>query len=161
MIDYQEGVRLRAARAEKAGRRYRPLHTPEQYLEFIRSQLVHFLTRQLHPQADAPEAYGLFTLVSQHVRGDCLEELLDNAMHPWECKRLASFLDELPRKGAQVDNPEGVSWIEIPAVDALAINRVLHGLMFTGIVPGTIVGVVTMSDTQARQAAAQLRKAAA
>lgn len=75
---YEEGVAIRA-RLHFIGRmNYNRQHLPKDYLEFLARNECKF--DRLHAQDQRPHVWCLFTVVSQHVYGDTVEEVLDKAM---------------------------------------------------------------------------------
>lgn len=79
-ITYEEGKRLREARIA-AGRSYQHKRALSDYADFMQANLECMDFTEVHAQdVNRPQAYCLFTLPSQHVWGDSLYELLDNAI---------------------------------------------------------------------------------
>lgn len=77
---FEQGVKRQAERLADA-HTYRPRYPVRTYLEFMRREIGCFSITANHPQdVNRPEAYTLFTVASQHVAGDSLEELLDKAI---------------------------------------------------------------------------------
>ena len=78
-INYHEGKRIRAEQHVEAKLNYRPKHGSERYLKFMNDNTCKFSIN--HPQSiNHPTYFCLFTVKSQHVYGDCVEECLDKAM---------------------------------------------------------------------------------
>lgn len=59
---------------------YQPKDSLAEQLEFVRQNLHCMNFTREHAQSEHRTVYCLFTLPSQHVYGNCLEELLDNAI---------------------------------------------------------------------------------
>lgn len=79
-VTYEEGQRLRETR-KAAGRNYQHQHALSDYADFMRANLGCMNFSEVHAQdVNRPQAYCLFTVPSQHVWGDSLYELLDNAI---------------------------------------------------------------------------------
>ena len=78
-ISYDAGKKIRKELHEIAKRDYVPQNKPEEYLKFMNDNECTF--RINHPQSkNDPWYFCLFTVKSQHVLGDCVEECLDRAM---------------------------------------------------------------------------------
>ena len=78
-VSFEEGEKARKALKEYAEAHYSPQHTPSEYLAFMNEHECSF--KVIHPQSENfPYYWGLFTVKSQHVHGDCIEECLDKAM---------------------------------------------------------------------------------
>ena len=77
-VSYEEGRLLREA-LKDYGSSYIQLHTPEEYLSFMNE---HECTFNVHhnQSINFPYYWGLFTVLSQRVSGDSIEECLDIAM---------------------------------------------------------------------------------
>jgi len=76
---YEEGERIRKLLHEKAKREYKSKHTLEEYFKFMNENACSFNVN--HPQSqNHPWFFCLFTVKSQHVYGDCVEECLNRAM---------------------------------------------------------------------------------
>lgn len=79
-ISVQEGIKSKAKRKANAQENYHPQHTDTGYIKFIELQQV-FSINEVHGQNENhPEVYVLFTVGSQHVFGDCIQECLDKAI---------------------------------------------------------------------------------
>ena len=78
-IDYDEGKRIRKELHEEAKNTYIPKHTSDHYMSFMNSNPCTFVV--CHAQSENhPWYYSLFTVSSQWVYGDVIEECLDNAI---------------------------------------------------------------------------------
>ena len=78
-VSYEEGKAIRNELHTIAMREYKPKHPDVDYLEFMNNNECTFTV--IHPQStNHPWYFGLFTIVSQHVYGDCVEECLDRAI---------------------------------------------------------------------------------
>lgn len=78
-VSKETGTRLRQELARIAKEAYVPQHSPQAYLEFLNRHAGHF--ERMGPQAsNFPYVWGFFSVVSQHVYGDCIEECLDQAI---------------------------------------------------------------------------------
>ncbi len=69
----------RKALKRRATKGYKALHKPSEYLKFM-NQYECTLTRLYKGGIDHPYCWGLFTVKSQQITGDCVEECLDIAM---------------------------------------------------------------------------------
>lgn len=77
-IDYNAGKIIREDLHQEAKINYVPRHS-DRYLEFMNVHECSF--KKNHPQeVNSPYFFTLFTVVSQHVRGDTIEECLDKAI---------------------------------------------------------------------------------
>lgn len=80
VIGFDRGLRLRELLNKIAKKKYKPMHTPERYMEFMSNNEVSFTVN--HPQcSNYPQYLSMFSEVSQHVYGDCTEECLDRAIY--------------------------------------------------------------------------------
>jgi hypothetical protein len=78
-VSYDLGRSLRKALKIHASKHYLPEHSSSEYLEFMNQNACDFTVN--HPQADNHPFYWLlFSVPSQHVSADCIEECLDKAM---------------------------------------------------------------------------------
>ena len=76
---YDEGVALRAELHHLALKHYVPKHSNDEYMAWICKHLPTFGV--CHAQSrNNPWVLQMFTVVSQHVYGDCVQECLDKAM---------------------------------------------------------------------------------
>lgn len=80
LLSFKEGLEMRRIRAAEAHAKYKSRHTAEEQSAFLRFNFMHLSISELHPQDARPHVYRLFTIASQWVFGDSLEELLDNAI---------------------------------------------------------------------------------
>lgn len=81
-IDYDEGEIIRNSLHEKAKSEYNPKY-PDKYISFMNENACSFDVN--HPQCvNSPYYFTMFSVVSQHVMGDCVEECLDKAI---ECQQ--------------------------------------------------------------------------
>lgn len=78
-ISYEEGKQIRKQLHEIAKKEYEPKHLLDKYLLFMNNNECTF-TIQYPQSQNCPWYFGLFTIVSQHVYGDCIEECLDKAI---------------------------------------------------------------------------------
>ena len=77
-VVYEEGEKIRKALHEKAKAEYKPKY-PSEYLEFMNANSCTFNVN--HAQSENhPYYFTLFTVKSQRVMGDCVEECLDKAI---------------------------------------------------------------------------------
>lgn len=77
-IDYDEAKEIRKNLHEKSKKEYIPKYQ-EQYLTFMNDNECTFTIN--HPQElNFSSYFTLFTIKSQHVMGDCVEECLDKAI---------------------------------------------------------------------------------
>ena len=86
-IPYKEGGELRAQLKAHAEATYVKQHTADEYMHFINENECDFKV-QHNQAANFPYYWRMFSVRSQHVSGDCIEECLDNAMayiaqRPW------------------------------------------------------------------------------
>lgn len=78
-VTANEGRKLRSELHEIAKREYVPEHTLDEYMEWMNLHVPKF--ELCGPQCtNFPWYLGMFTVVSQHVYGDCVQECLDKAM---------------------------------------------------------------------------------
>ena len=78
-VSYEEGERIRKEIHEWNIKNYKRQYSYQEYIEFMNRHLCKF--EITHPQStNFPEYYTLFSIVSQHVRGNCIEECLDKAI---------------------------------------------------------------------------------
>lgn len=114
-VTAEEGEALRAQRLKSALANYKPKHTPQEYLEFMNARSCADFKKNHSQDMNWPQVFTLFTIPSQHVRGDCIEECLDIAMERME-QRIRGDLDRYvtPRTIANYeqvwDLPEGSTW---------------------------------------------------
>ena len=78
-INYDEGGRIRATLKAYAETNYIRQHTQAEYLSFMNQHECTFHV-QGNQDSNDPYYWGLFTVISQHVEGDCVEECLDKAI---------------------------------------------------------------------------------
>ena len=77
-IGYEEGEAIRTQLHERARKNYQPRHA-DKYLSFMNENECTFDVN--HAQSsNQPYYFTLFTVKSQHVMGDCVEECLDKAI---------------------------------------------------------------------------------
>ena len=80
-VEYEEGERLCMELHALALNNYEPKHTDGEYMDFIGRNASDYSLTISDPQStNHPYYMELFTIVSQHVDGDCLKECMDNAM---------------------------------------------------------------------------------
>ena len=78
-MPYEEGEKIRQQLKEMAEANYVPQH-PRRYLEFMNKHACSFTVN--HPQSqNHPFYWCMFSVKSQHVHGDCVEECLDKAIN--------------------------------------------------------------------------------
>jgi hypothetical protein len=76
---YDKGLELRKQLNKIAKKLYIPKHTPAKYLDFMGQYDIRF--SKLHTQdSNHPYYLEMFSVISQHVYGDCVAECLDKAM---------------------------------------------------------------------------------
>lgn len=76
---YDVGESLRAELRSLALKHYVPKHSNDEYMQWICKNLPSF--RECGAQdRNSPWVFEMFTVVSQHVYGDCIQECLDNGM---------------------------------------------------------------------------------
>lgn len=81
----------------KYGKHYKPKRTAAEYLEAMAKLATSkrpFHLDQQRPDINHPCAYRLFTIPSQHVYGNCIEECIDNALE--EAERRSSVKQGTP-----------------------------------------------------------------
>ena len=77
-LPYDKGEEIRAKIHGYSKANYKPIHKSK-YLEFMNDNECTFDIN--HPQCENhPYYFTLFTVKSQHVMGDCVEECLDKAI---------------------------------------------------------------------------------
>lgn len=79
-IDYDEGKVLRNELHEYAKKSYVRKFSSDQYLKFMNANECDFTINGAQ-STNHPYYFTLFTVVSQHVMGDCVEECLDKAIY--------------------------------------------------------------------------------
>lgn len=78
-VEYNRGILLRKELEKIAKESYVPKHKSEEYLIFMNNNECSF--DKNHPQSkNHPYVWTMFSVVSQHVMGDCIEECFDKAM---------------------------------------------------------------------------------
>ena len=78
-VTYTVGVILRNILHDHAKEHYNKKNTPERYCKFMNDHTTSFEIS--HPQGtNYPHYYTMFSVISQHVKGDCIEECLDQAI---------------------------------------------------------------------------------
>lgn len=90
LLTPEEGDALQAERIAAAVN-YKPQHAPQEYLDFIKARSCLKLDKN-HPQQHWQRVFTLFTIPSQHVYGDSIEECLDKAIEKTE-RRIRGELD--------------------------------------------------------------------
>lgn len=86
-IPYEEGEELRAELHEHALKNYKQKYTDADYLDFIERHQVSF--EEVHPQSlNSVCYYQMFSVITQHIEGDCVKELLDIAIRIEQKKAL-------------------------------------------------------------------------
>lgn len=78
-VTYEDGKKLRAELHSIALREYQPRHTANEYLAFMNRHVPTFDLCGTQ-STNHPWYMSMFTIISQHVYGDCVEECLDTAM---------------------------------------------------------------------------------
>jgi len=78
-ITYESSDKILKEIKAHAEKHYKQKHTDKQYLIFMNKNECTFDKRSGQCQ-NYPYPWGLFTIPSQHVQGDCIEECLDKAM---------------------------------------------------------------------------------
>lgn len=78
-VEFEHGKTLREQLKEIAAETYVPKHSPADYFKFLNLNAASF--SENHPQSsNHPYVWTMFTVASQHVMGDCIEECLDKAL---------------------------------------------------------------------------------
>lgn len=78
-VSYAEGESLREELEIMAKKDYKPKHHADFYLSFMNDHECSF--KRNHPQGqNFPYVWTMFSVISQHVMGDCIQECLDNAI---------------------------------------------------------------------------------
>jgi len=75
-----QGRKMRTKRKAYAEKNYIAKHTDAEYIKFMESQVVISFVRNHDQDQNHNEVHSLFTIVSQHVYGDCIQECLDKAI---------------------------------------------------------------------------------
>jgi hypothetical protein len=78
-VNYDEGRKLRLKLKEHAKAYYVSNHTSSQYVDFMNEHECTFSVNG-NQSTNHPYYWSLFTVASQHVMGDCVEECFDVAM---------------------------------------------------------------------------------
>lgn len=85
-MDSESAEKIRVQLREHAGLFYKKEHTAAEYIQFMKSNDCD--SEQLYGQdTNHPWGWQLFTIVSQHVYGDCIEECFDKAIAISEGRR--------------------------------------------------------------------------
>ncbi len=79
-VEYKRGEIVRARLKQIAEENYIPKHTDKEYVDFMGRHECS-VTINHAQSSNHPYYYQLFSVVSQHVMGDCMREVLDNAMY--------------------------------------------------------------------------------
>jgi hypothetical protein len=77
-VTFEEGMAIRSQLAAHARETYVPDY-PEKYLEFMNENICSFSENSPQDQ-NHPYVLSMFTIASQWVQGDCVEQCLDSAM---------------------------------------------------------------------------------
>ena len=78
-IDFAKGKEIRNALYEIAVRTYTPKY-PALYMQFLNNE-KYFTLDTVSPQDNNhPEYFCFFSVTTQHIYGDCIEEVLDKAI---------------------------------------------------------------------------------
>lgn len=81
MLSYNQGTRRRRIRHDNALEHYSKKHSSKEYMKFISDNSDGFSISEVGKQNENHQEFMcLFTIVSQHVYGDCLAECLDKAI---------------------------------------------------------------------------------
>ena len=76
---YEEGVKIRKEIREWAIKNYKQKYTDIEHIGFIKRNRIS--TTVQHPQStNHPYYYGMFSVCTQHIMADTMEELLDKAL---------------------------------------------------------------------------------
>jgi hypothetical protein len=78
-LDYDQSKEIRNKLKSYAEQTYKPLHTDGAYLLFMNTNECSFSINGMQ-STNHPYYWCLFSVKSQHVYGDCIEECLDNAI---------------------------------------------------------------------------------
>ncbi len=75
-ISYEEGEKLRNQLHDFALKNYKSKYTSDKQIEFLDRHSPSFTIN--HPQeTNFPYYFTMFTVLTQHIQGDCVSELLD------------------------------------------------------------------------------------
>jgi hypothetical protein len=74
-------IRILGMSVEKE--KYTPKHKPQEYIDFMNKNICSFKACNNSAYKE-PKRLKMFSIVSQHVRGNCVEECLDGAMEKVE-----------------------------------------------------------------------------
>jgi len=85
-IVWDEGKAIREELNRRARESYQRQNELEDYMKFMNDHECSFDVNGWQCQ-NSPYYYTMFSVVSQHVRGDCVEECLDKAMEIANGKR--------------------------------------------------------------------------
>jgi hypothetical protein len=78
-VEYTTAEELKQVLHTFAKGEYIPKNSPARYLEFMNDHVCSF--EKCHPQStNHPYYFGMFSVISQHVYGDVIEECLDQAI---------------------------------------------------------------------------------
>jgi hypothetical protein len=78
-VKYQKGEALRKELHQIALDSYKPKYSPEVYLNFMNRHECSFTINGAQ-STNHPYYFTMFSVVSQHVQGDCVQECLDKAI---------------------------------------------------------------------------------
>lgn len=78
-VSPEQGRLIRTELKNRANSEYIPTHGAQEYLAWMNANETRFAVQG--PQStNHPWYWGMFSVASQHVYGDCIEECMDKAM---------------------------------------------------------------------------------
>jgi len=78
-IPAEEGAAIRSMLESYAAKNYVPKHAPSVYLNYMNGHTCSF-DRNGSQCVNHPYVWTMFSVPSQHVMGDCIEECFDKAL---------------------------------------------------------------------------------
>ena len=78
-VVYQKGLDIRKQLKQYAELYYTPKHSPDVYMRYLRDNECSFRIAGAQ-STNHPYYWEMFSIPSQHVYGDCIEECFDNAI---------------------------------------------------------------------------------
>jgi pimeloyl-CoA synthetase len=80
-IDYDKGKEVRKTIRDYQIKTYKQKYTDSDHMDFIKRNANGLSIKVQHPQSgNHPYYYGLFTIITQHIMADTVEELYDKAI---------------------------------------------------------------------------------
>ena len=80
-VPYEEAVRIRKQLRAFAIENYQQINTDSEHMDFIKRHAYHLSIEQNAVQeVNHTYYYGLFTIITQHIQADTIEELFDKAI---------------------------------------------------------------------------------